>query len=54
MNDARLYFDLYTVRLSTLHEIVEVLQYTHIFSSRCLAHVLRIKLAAEAGATKHE
>lgn len=41
IKDARLSFDIYTVRSSTLHELVEVLQYTFCFGSRCLAQVLR-------------
>lgn len=41
MKDARAFFDLYTAHSSTLHELVEVLQYTYVFSSRCLGQVLR-------------
>lgn len=42
---AREYFDWYMVENSSWHEIVEVLQYTYIFGSRCIGKVLREKVA---------
>jgi len=50
MRDARKAFDDYTVESSHLDEIVEVLQYTYLFGSRCLGKVLKIK----NGQSKHD
>lgn len=41
MKDARAFFDTFTVESSTLHELVEVLQYGYLFGSRCFAVMLR-------------
>lgn len=43
MKDARKVFDDYTVASSHLHELVEVLQYTYIFGTRCLGQMLKIE-----------
>lgn len=39
--DARAYFDQLIFDESTWHEIVEVLQFSYLFGSRCLGQVLR-------------
>ena len=39
--DARVYFDHYLLRHSTLREVIEVLQYTHVLGTRCLGQLLR-------------
>ena len=42
VKDARLYFDNYTVQNSSIHELVEVLQYSYIYGSRCFGYVLKL------------
>jgi len=41
--DARLFFDAHMAKFSTLRELVEVLQYTYVFGTRCLGIVLVAK-----------
>lgn len=43
IRDARSFFDAYTVSSSSLHELVEVLRVTHLFSTQCLGKVMRIR-----------
>jgi len=53
MIDARRFFDEYICAYSTLAELAEVLRYTHVFSSQCLAQVLREqKMCLQATQTK--
>ena len=41
--DARFFFDAHMAKFSTLRELVEVLQYTCVFGTRCLGIVLVAK-----------
>jgi hypothetical protein len=49
VKDARVIFDDYIVRYSTLEEVVELLQYTYVYGSRCIGQVLRIKRQRSEG-----
>ncbi len=50
IRDVRFYFDWYTVQHSSLEEIVEVLRFSHLFSTQCIGRVLRIRAAFVIGA----
>jgi len=47
--DARYFFDSYLVRYSSWREIVEVLQYTHVWNERCIGRIMSKAKAKQQG-----